>query len=181
VIIQIKQLKLKGCKSMLKFSSVNQALQYLSDYTGSKIRIAKQESKIVSWSEDADDYDDIDYDVWVAADQADAVMKKSGIRPDRNKELSLIALDNKSNVIGAVYDSYDHNEKTYSFDVAVLPEYRSGTGLKLIKEAIEIGQGFDYNITLWVVNPKLVKVLENKFDFEIETQHSDGSAHMIKS
>jgi predicted N-acetyltransferase YhbS len=159
------------------FASESKALQYLADYTQSRIVIAKTESKIVHWSEDDDDYDP-----WVAYDQAESVMKKSEIRPDRNKEISFIALDENDDVIGAAFDSYDHHEKEYSFDVAVLPEYRGGTGIKLIKESLEKARELDdYRIRLWVVNPKLVKLLENKFGFEIDEQHSDGSAHMSKS
>ena len=152
-----------------------------------KLLYSKSSSKIEFWSEDSDDYDP-----WVAADQADDVAKKSGIRIDSTKELKFIALNEKDEVIGAAWDSFDHDSEfdgfdgfEYSFDVAVLPEYRGGTGLKLIETCMDEFKNMqsehpNSRIKLWVVNPKLVPFLERKYDFEIEMKHSDGSAHMYK-
>ena len=175
VIYNPKAIKLE---EEMKFASINQALQFLADTTNSRIIIAKT-ARIEYWNEDAEDYDP-----WVAADQADEVMKKSGVRPDRNKELRFIALDENDDVVGAAFDSIVNSEEyglEYSFDVAVNPEYRGSIGIELIKSCLEEANQYEERvIKLWVVNPKLVNVLEKKFGFEIEMKHGDGSAHMIK-
>jgi len=164
----------------MKFATVNQALQFLADTTSNRIIISKIANRIEAWNEDAEDYDP-----WVAADQADAVMKNSGIRPDRNKELAFIAFDDSDNVVGAAFDSVINSEgygQEYSFDVAVDKEYRSGIGIELIKACIERADELPERvIRLWVINPKLVGILERRFGFDIEQQHSDGSAHMVKN
>lgn len=139
--------------------------------------------RIVPWT---DEQFSSDYDPWVAADQADQVAQMSGIRISRNKELSWIAVNNDDNVVGAVWSSLDDNEgeKVFDFDVAVDPKWRSGRiGLRLIEKAIEdlreyqeIFQGTYARV--WVVNPKLVRVLENKYGFDVESMYKDGSAHM---
>ena len=175
VIYNPKAVKLE---EEMKFASISQALQFLADTTNSRIIIAKT-ARVEYWNEDAEDYDP-----WITADQADAVMQKTGIRPDRNKELKFIALDEKDEVIGAAFDSVINSEEygqEYSFDVAVLPEYRGSIGIDLIKSCLEEADQLPERIIkLWVVNPKLVNVLERKFGFEIEMKHGDGSAHMVK-
>lgn len=162
----------------MKFASLDKAIQYLSDLTGKRILVASK-YQIKYWHEDAEDFDP-----WVTAEQADIVMKKSGVRPDRNKELRYIALDEKDNVIGAAFDSIINSEdygSEYSFDVGVLPEHRGNVGMELIKACLEeANQLEEHIIRLWVVNPKLVKIMERKFGFKIDDIHSDGSAHMSK-
>jgi len=153
--------------------------QFLSNFTGQRIFVASKYN-VVWWDEDAEDYDP-----WVAADQADAVMKKTGIRPNRSKNLTFIALDEKDEVIGAAFTETTNTEDygfEYSFDLAVLPEHRGSVGMELIRACIDEAKSLPDNIIrLWVINPKLVRVLERKFDFEIEQQYSDGSAHMVKN
>lgn len=137
---------------------------------------------IVPWSEDADDYDP-----WIAADQADAVANASGIRIARNKNLSLLAIHD-GDVIGAVWDSLEEDADregvwVYDFDVAVDPDFRSArVGLQLINEALELYRMHKSDhptyVKVWVVNPKLVRVLEYRYGFEPISVHGDGSAHM---
>ena len=75
----------------------------------------------------------------------------------------------------------------YDFDVAVLPEYRkheSLVGIKLIDSALEDFQSLKAEeprsyVRVWVVNPRLARVLERMYGFEPESTHSDGSAHLI--
>lgn len=137
---------------------------------------------IVPWTDD--DYD-TSYDPWVAADQADQVAAKSGIRIDSSKELSWIALNEQDVVVGAVWSHLSNDDPpVFDFDVAVDPQWRTKRlGLQLIDQAIEDIRNYQSEFSgtyarVWVVNPKLVRVLENHYDFEIESLHPDGSAHM---
>lgn len=138
---------------------------------------------------------DVDYDPNIVADQADNIAMKSNIRVGRDKELLYVALVD-GNTVGAVWSSLskDHDTSEYEdvyvfdFDVVVDPAFRSHSpeyriGIKLIEAALQ-----EYNhlksehkvyIRVWVVNPKLVKFLERQYNFEIESQHRDGSAHMV--
>jgi ribosomal protein S18 acetylase RimI-like enzyme len=138
--------------------------------------------EIIPWT---DEQLSFDYDPWVAADQADQVAQMSGIRISRNKELSWIAV-NDDNVVGAVWSSLEDSEgeKVFDFDVAVDPKWRSGRiGLRLIERAIKDLNEYQAMFPgtyarVWVVNPKLVRVLENKYGFNVESMYRDGSAHM---
>jgi ribosomal protein S18 acetylase RimI-like enzyme len=144
-----------------------------------------EDVQITYWSDDGPD--DNLYDPWIAADQADQVAASSGIRVDRNKELSYIALDNDQ-VVGALWSSLEQEDYgwVYSWDVAVDPKYRNAKiGIQLIDAAIanfenhraEFG---DVRMRVWAVNPKLVRVLERKYDFDVEQGFSDGSAMMVR-
>jgi ribosomal protein S18 acetylase RimI-like enzyme len=139
--------------------------------------------EIVPWTDEPYDFD---YDPWVAADQADQIASKSGIRIDSTKELSWIAVNEADDVVGALWSHLSNDDPpVFDFDVAVDPDWRSGRlGLQLIDNAIEDLRAHQSEFPgtyarVWVVNPKLVRVLENRYGFEIESQHSDGSAHMI--
>jgi ribosomal protein S18 acetylase RimI-like enzyme len=142
-----------------------------------------------------DDYD-TDYDPWVAADEADQVMRDSRINVGRNKELTLIALVG-DRVVGAVYSSFSLDTEykpddvwVYDFDVAVAKQYRghSKIGLRLIDAALtnyrnltaDLPPDSKAYIKLYVVNPKLIRFLERSRGFEIEAEHSHGSAHMVR-
>ena len=143
--------------------------------------------EIVPWLEEPYGYY---YDPWVAADQADKIAEKSNIRISRDKELSWIAVDDGDNVIGAVWSSLEEDRESndqqfiFDFDVAVDPKWRSGRiGLDLIEKAIRDLRSYQSEFPgtyarVWVVNPKLVRVLENKYGFDIESKYRDGSAHM---
>lgn len=139
---------------------------------------------------DSESWEDDDLDPYDVANKAEIVAHESGIRVMRNKELKFVALDRSYSdpVIGGVwtatYHDYEQDATVFDFDVAVDKEFRSSAlvGLKLIEAAIS-----EYNdlqddrkyIRVWVINPKLVRVLERKYGFEIESDHGDGSAHMI--
>lgn len=143
--------------------------------------------EIIPWVEEPYDYY---YDPWVAADQADKIAEKSNIRISRGKELSWIAVDGADNVIGAVWSSLEEDRESddqrliFDFDVVVDPKWRSGRiGLELIEKAIRDLRSYQSEFPgtharVWVVNPRLVRVLENKYGFDIESQYKDGSAHM---
>lgn len=139
-------------------------------------------AKVVGWDEIADDYDP-----WEAMDQAEKVAADSGIRIGRDKDLQFIAIDESGTVVGAVWASLDGSDEgtVYDFDVAVDPKHRSGRiGLELIDAALgdyEYHKADDPNtyVRVWVVNPKLVRVLERRYNFDIESEYRDGSAHMV--
>jgi len=137
------------------------------------------------WDEMAEEYDP-----WVTASQAEAIADSSGIRISRNKELTFIAMRD-GDVIGAVWsdivqndDDFDDTSYDYDFDIAVDKESRGMVGLKLIESAIsdyydKLSDQQNSRIKVWVINPKLVRVLENKYHFDIESEYSDGSAYMV--
>jgi len=145
--------------------------------------------RILPWSEEAEDYDP-----WVAADQADNVAGESDIRIDQNKELYLIALNERGDVVGAIWSALepdeDQNATVFSFDVAVDPEHRSGQamiGIKLINSALEEFESFRAEnprtyVRVYVVNRRLANVLERKYGFEVESEYPHegnfGSKHM---
>jgi len=136
---------------------------------------------------------DIDYDPWVAADQADAIANKVGIRIGRDKELTLIAMLGDQ-CVGAVWSTWypDRERQTtddeddvwiYDFDVVSDPTYRAAgpIGLKLIEAALDEYRHAEHPrkmIRVYVVNPKLITYLERHYGFENEGTYSHGAAHM---
>ena len=57
--------------------------------------------------------------------------------------------------------------------------------MQLIDQAIEDLRTYQSEFPntyarVWVINPKLVRVLEKRYGFEIESQYNDGSAHMLR-
>lgn len=135
-------------------------------------------------------YDDMDYerDTYQDADAADAIFKDRGIRVDSTKEISILAVAGDE-VIGAVASGWYREEdvQVFAFDVAVKGGHDKGlVGLKLIEEAIRQYQQTAAVYTmptmmrLWVINPKLVGILEQRYGFEVEARHGDGSAHLVR-
>ncbi len=142
--------------------------------------------------------DDVDYDANVRMDQAEDAFNKSKITPDRDKNISHVAIED-GKVIGAVSSGWSRVHEPdgpvwiFSFDVAVNPEHRGPqmAGIKLISEAV---RHYDSNkaeyidaegggrtmMRLWVVNPRLVPILEAKFGFTIEAEYGAGGAHMVR-
>lgn len=141
--------------------------------------------EIKPWHEEMD-YDD----PWLTADQADAIANRSGIRISRSKELLYLAYMHEK-VVGAVwYSEYETNEyqndngenaRVFDFDLAVDPAARGGAmvGLQLIDAALQYFRNSENDVILvYVVNPKLIRVLESKYNFEILSQ-SQNTAHMV--
>ena len=138
---------------------------------------------------DSESWEDDDLDPYDVVNKAEIVAYEAGVRISSNKELKFVALDRSYSdpIIGGVWiATYHDNEQdaiVFDFDVAVDKEFRSSAliGLKLIETAIDEYKNLDYDrkyIKVWVINPKLVRVLERKYGFEIESEHGDGSAHM---
>jgi hypothetical protein len=135
---------------------------------------------------------------WEEAEQAEAISKLVGIRPDSTKSPTIIALNDKEEVVGAAFTSwspdYDASEmagedvSVWDFDVVVHPNWqgREMIGIKLIKQAEEERKNMEsmygqkaYTRT-WVVNPRLAKVMQNRYGYDAESSYKDGSAHLVK-
>lgn len=162
----------------MKLSSINLLLEFQGTVN------------IMQWDEYADNYDP-----WITLEQAENVTEKAGIRPNSNKELLFMAMVN-DDVVGAVWYSFEHNNdddeavtfdewNVFDFDVAADPEFRSRrVGIQLIEAALEEYHSLKSEhpqtlVNVHVINPRLIGVLENKFGFDIEAEHSDGSADMV--
>ena len=139
---------------------------------------------------DPENFDNSDLDPYDVADKAEMIAIDCGIRIMRNKELKFVALDNSYSdpVVGglwtAIYHDSHENAEVYEFDVVVDKEFRGQgrIGLKLIDAALDDYRSLDVEnkyISVWVVNPKLARVLERKYGFKIEADHLDGSLHMV--
>ena len=140
--------------------------------------------KIIPFHEDLDDA----YD-WY--DQAVAVFKECRIGVNRDKDLSLIAL-NDEEIVGAVFSSSSLEQEgesdyvEYSFDAAVKPQFQQrGIGTALVSHAIRLaseeGGEFPVKVRVWVVNPSMERVLERLgFSDGDEERHEGGSCHMEK-
>jgi GNAT superfamily N-acetyltransferase len=158
----------------------------------------KAKVEIHPFSEEGDSFDESsDYpeaqDVYNGVEEA---FKKSNINILRNKNITQVATKNGI-VIGGVVSSWYQNNNDYGqpvsifdFDVAVNPEFRGNdlAGIKLIEAAIKqykeeqevYSNDNPTMIRVWVVNRRLIPIMERKFGFEIEGDHGSGGAHMVK-
>jgi hypothetical protein len=138
-------------------------------------------------------------DDWEYGEQAYRIAKEVGIRPSSDKSPTIIALNDKDEVIGAVFTSWsdDHEMSQeagervaqWNFDVVVDKKWQGYKmiGMQLIRRAEEekknLESMFDQKAQtkLWVVNPKLAKVLQHpKYGYNVDAEHGDGSAHLSK-
>jgi len=136
---------------------------------------------------------------WEYGEQAYQIAKMVNIRPSQNKNPTIIALNDKSEVIGAAFTSWedDHDATQeagepiahYDFDVVVHPSWQGYemVGMKLIRQAELDRKDLEYQldqkayIRTWVVNPKLARVLQTpRYGYEADSEYSDGSAHLRK-
>lgn len=153
----------------------------------------KYSVNIIPFYEEGEMDDAITIDRYDMMDQADQAFDDSMIRKSRDEQYSQMAIED-GKVIGAIASGWqtDNELKTaiFTFSVAVSPKFRGKgmVGLKLIKAAIQQYQrdkndyeemGYYPYMRLWVINPKLVPYLEQRLGFEIESQYSDGSAHLV--
>ena len=141
----------------------------------------------------------VDPEEWEEAEQALAIAKMVNIRIDSSKDFTFVALNDNDDVIGAAYTniSTDHDASShegeeilvYSFDVVVHPKWQGYemVGMQLIKaceqerDAIENERDVKVYTRLWVVNSRLAQVLQNpRFGYQLESEHGDGSAHLVK-
>ena len=141
----------------------------------------------------------IDEDDWEEADQAIHIAKLVNIGVDRNKEPTIIAKNDNDEVIGAAFTSWNNDDDAsdyegqpiaqYAFDVVVHPDWQGYqmVGMKLIQAAEKERKTFEEihgrkaYTRLWVVNPKLAKILQHpKYGYNAESEYEDGSAHLVK-
>lgn len=135
-------------------------------------------------------------DDWEYGEKAYQIAKEVRIRPDSTKNPTIIALNDKEEVIGAVFTSWSedkevqHHEPVYKwdFDVVVDPKWQGydNVGMKLIKTAeterhnLASMDGVASYTRLWVVNPRLAKILQARHGYDAESEYKDGSAHLVK-
>lgn len=136
---------------------------------------------------------------WMYANTAHEIADMVNIRPGRDKEPTIVAINDQDEVVGAAFTSWhDDDEETqmqgrpiaqWTFDVVVHPKWQGHKliGIQLIQQAeqerknLEGMYGQDAYTRLWVVNPKLAQLLQKpKFGYEPESEYSDGSAHLRK-
>jgi GNAT superfamily N-acetyltransferase len=127
--------------------------------------------------------------------EAEQIFRQAPLGVDRNKDISHVAVENGV-VIGAIASGWQEDrsggetEAVFSFDLAVKPEFRRrGVGLSLIQQAVKQYErdkgmyeemGSRPMMRLWVVNRFLIPVLEQKFGFQLEAEHGNGSVHMVR-
>jgi len=134
---------------------------------------------------------------WEKAEQAESISRLVGIRPDSTKSPTIIALNDKEEVVGAAFTSWSQDDEAsemagediavWDFDVVVHPNWQGKEmiGIKLIKQAekerenMEAMYGQKAYTKTWVVNPRLAKIMQNRYGYE-GTPYKDGSAHLIK-
>lgn len=157
-------------------------------------------AKITHWDEvtEHNDYDPMD-----VAQQAEAVTHKAGINVSYIKELAFVAYIPGSpdpdtwvsprtgrtpppvKVVGAVWSSIDKHEEyrdawVYDFDLAVDPECRDGLiGIHLINAALGEfrnikGENPNTMVRVYVINPRLAKILEKRYGFKVELRDRGG-------
>ena len=147
----------------------------------------------------AEQYETPERDVYVMQSEADSIFEQANIRPGSQKEITQIA-DVDGVVAGALASTwYDTEEygfpvKVFEMDVAVRPDYRGPQmiGLNLIKQGIQQYEqekdmweemGLKTMMKSWVINPRLIDVLERRYGFEIESQGGEEGknwAYMIR-
>lgn len=131
------------------------------------------------------------HEVWDGVEDA---FKKSKINILRDKRITQVATQDGI-VIGGVVSKWTNNSDygdddiaVFDFDVAVNPKYRGNqmVGIKLIESAIrqydqeKEAFGDKTMMRVWVINPRLVPVMEKRFGFKIEGSYEGGQAHMVK-
>ena len=128
---------------------------------------------------------------WEEAERVYQIANQVGIRPSRDKDVSIVAVNQNDEVIGGIFSSFHHDDETsqqagetfhsYDFDVVVAPQYqRLGVGKLLIKAAedqrydLESAYGVKASTNLQVVNPHLHNYLTQK-GYDVEYEPPEGN------
>lgn len=134
---------------------------------------------------DVDDEQD-----WEEADIAHIIFSNNNINYGRDKEITMILLDDDNNVVGGLASNWsvdrDFDAVMFSMDIAV-DKGTAGGGMKLVKAGIdeyesqreELKEAYgvkNAGIRSWVVNPRLYQILISRYGFEEE---GDGE-HVYK-
>lgn len=130
----------------------------------------------------------IDYidpeDDWESAAQVEQIANKVRIRPNRNKDVSIVARVGDT-VIGGIFTAFDEEvnedqvEQTLDFDIVVDPQWQGykNVGLRLIEATIQYAQESDCSaVEAFVINKRLATVLDRKYGFDGIYQGWDGRA-----
>jgi hypothetical protein len=141
---------------------------------------------------------DDNYDKWEVIDKAEAIAKRSSIWISRDKTLTFFALSEMGDVLGAVWTAFSRDFEyedpddprdvyVYDFDVVVDERFRNPVdkvGLQLIDAAIgeykDLASTVERSyIRVYVVNRKLIRFLERKYGFTVESEYGHGPVHMV--
>jgi len=133
--------------------------------------------------------DEYGIDEYEAADIAEKIAKNGGINILSDKELRGLLIDKNNNqIIGGLWINNDMND--FSFDIAIKKEYQNkGLSKILIDNALEYYKMYnemysevnhgDLPMRVDVVNPKLVNILQQKYNFKIIDKYPPN--HIIMS
>jgi hypothetical protein len=135
---------------------------------------------------------------WEEAEQAEMIARQVRINTGR-KDPVFVAKNDQGEVIGAVFANWSEDQDAsqqagfpvalWDFDVVVRPEYQGYhmVGMQLIRRAEQERKNLEalYDrkayTRLWVVNPRLAKVLQSRrYGYDSESEYEDGSAHLVK-
>jgi ribosomal protein S18 acetylase RimI-like enzyme len=134
--------------------------------------------KIYKIAQEYKTIDDEDDDYSEHMDEAWDVFKNNKIRPNRNKDISDIALKDGT-VIGAIASGWDvdNNIATFSFDISIDKSNQGmQIGTNLVRQALSrynndkgayIDMGMETEIELEVINVKFGEYLVRQFGFEV--------------
>ena len=134
-----------------------------------------------AWDDSSIYDEEYDYDRY--SDEAHQLADKARIGILRNKDISLIVLDNNQNLIGASFNNIQflYPGSDFSFDIVVDENHQNkGIGIELIKREIETyndlsSYGYDdVDLVLEVVNEKMKNILIKHFNFEVIQKIRDG-------
>jgi len=134
---------------------------------------------VLAHYDDEVDYEEFGIDEYEAANEAEEIAKDGGVTILRGQELTSILFDTDSpKVIGGLWVSHDNDK--FSFDIAIDSSYQNmGLSSKLIEAAIQeynIQKDMhdesdnDFKMEVDVINPKLAKILQNKYGFHVVGQ-----------
>ena len=132
--------------------------------------LLNEKYELVAYHDDVD-LSEFDIDEYEAADEAEKIAKDGGVTILRDKELNGLLIDTNNNkVIGAIWVTNDN--ETFSFDIAIDSGYQNmGLSHELIQAAIDEFNfrkdmyGDEFKMEVDVINPKLAKILANKYGF----------------
>ena len=146
-----------------------------------------------STDENSDFEEATDLDLYDTADKMDKIFRDRGIRYDRQKDLSHVALEDDNSVIGALASGWTDSGEQYegkpvydfSFDLAVHQQHEGkGVAKAMIEQAIayysDSKNAYSENgftrMKVRAINPIVIHLLENHYQFELDSvNHKDAN------
>lgn len=132
---------------------------------------------------DYEEFDELGIDGSMAMNEAEKLFSQQGISISRIEELAFIAICGNEIVGASTLGSYPDSsieQATYTFSVAVVPEWRRrGLARKLVQESISRAMEDERgtNFRVWVVNPHMIPLLES-LGFSTEGEWSQDNPFM---